>query len=249
MFCSNCGKRIQNSAKFCMYCGNPVNFIDDEDDAAEDVSNEENAECCVEDSVYSENDDYSNCVDGHVSFQKMFKKFFSEDIKEYFSFNGTYSRLEYFYARLIIYLSSGIPVFIYGISKLLYEIMLIPYIIAFFWLMCASYVKRLKDLGVSLWVMVIPPICGILIRGNEDGIKWIGIIIFIYYTACVMFVQGEKFKPEEDECVAEEDTNKENPEDAEKAVDAEVFSAKDGCALLIIAMAIMTAIITKLSNN
>ena len=42
MFCSNCGKRIQNNAKFCMYCGNPVNFIDDEEDIAEAVSNEEN---------------------------------------------------------------------------------------------------------------------------------------------------------------------------------------------------------------
>lgn len=249
MFCSNCGKRIQNNAKFCMYCGNPVNFIDDEEDIAEAVSNEENAEYCVENSVYSENDDYSNCVDGHVSFQKMCKKFFSKDIKEYFSFSGTYSRLEFFYARLIIYLSSGIPVFLYGISKLLSEIMVIPWFIAFVWLLCASYVKRLKDLGVSLWVMVIPPICGILMDGDEDGIKLIGIIVFIFYTAYVMFLPGEKFRQEEDEFIDEKNENKENLEDAEKQADAEVFSIKDGFPLLIIATAIMTAIIIKLSNN
>lgn len=253
MFCSNCGKRIQNSAKFCMYCGNPVNFIDDENDVAEDALNEEKTECCVEGAVYSENDDYLNCVGGHVSFQKMFKKFFSEDIKEYFSFKGTYSRLEYFYARLIIYLSSGIAFVPFGIVGSLSEIIAIlcgiVFFIAFVWLMCASYVKRLKDLGVSLWVMVIPPICGILIRGDEDGIKWIGIIISIYYTACVMFLPGEKFRQEEDECITEEDTNKENPEDAEKEVDIEAFSAKDGCTLLIIVTAIIIAIITKWLNN
>lgn len=67
-----------------MYCGNPVNFIDDKDDVAKDVSNEENAECCVEYSVCSENDDYSNCVDGRVSFQKMFQKFFSKKLKNIF---------------------------------------------------------------------------------------------------------------------------------------------------------------------
>lgn len=248
MFCSNCGKRIQNSAKFCMYCGNPVNFMDKKEYSAEDASNEENTEYCVEDSVYSENDDYSNCVDGHVSFQKMCKKFFSKDIKEYFSFNGTYSRLEFFYARLIIYLSSGIPVFLYGISKLLSEIMVIPWFIAFVWLLCASYVKRLKDLGFSLWVMVIPPICGILIR-VEGIIAFLGIVVFIYYTAYVMFLPGEKFRQEEDEFIDEKNENKENLEDAEKQADAEVFSIKDGCPLLIIATAIMTAVITKLSNN
>ncbi len=244
MFCSNCGKRIQNNAKFCMYCGNPVNFIDDENDVAEDALNEENTKCCVEDSVYSENDDYSNCVGGHVSFQKMFKKFFSEDIKEYFSFNGTYSRLEYFYARLIIYIAFFTIVVPCAIAPQIYMLIAVPLTVAFVWLMCASYVKRLKDLGVSLWVMVIPPICGILMR-VEGIMAFLGIVVFIYYTACVMFLPGEKFRQEEDECVAEEDTNKENPEDAEKEVDVEAFSAKDGCVfvLLIIAIAMMTAII------
>ena len=134
------------------------------------------------------------------------------------------------------------------ISNLLSEIIVIPWFIAFVWLLCASYVKRLKDLGFSLWVMVIPPICGILMC-VEGIIAFLGIVVFIYYTAYVMFLPGEKFRQEEDEFIDEKNENKENLEDAEKQADAEVFSIKDGCALLIIAATIMTAIITKLSNN
>lgn len=96
--------------------------------------------------------------------------------------------------------------------------------------------------------MVIPPICGILMRG-EVILTFLGIVCFIYYTACVMFLPGEKFRQEEDEFIDEKNENKENLEDAEKQADAEVFSIKDGCPLLIIATAIMTAVITKLSNN
>lgn len=242
MFCSNCGKRIQKNAKYCMYCGNPVNFIDDKDDVAKDVSNEENAECCVEYSVCSENDDYSNCVDGRVSFQKMFQKFFSKKIKEYFSFDGTYSRLEYFYARLIIYIAFFTIVVPCAIFPQIYILIAVPLTVAFVWLLCASYVKRLKDLDVSLWVMVIPPICGILMRG-EVILTFLGIVCFIYYTACVMFVQGEKFKSKEDECIAEED--KKNTKDVEKDVNIEEFSIKDGCVstLLLIAIAMITSVI------
>lgn len=135
-----------------------------------------------------------------------------------------------------------------AISPQIYILIAVPLTVAFVWLLCASYVKRLKDLDVSLWVMVIPPICGILMRG-EVILTFLGIVCFIYYTACVMFLPGEKFRQEEDEFIDEKNENKENLEDAEKQADAEVFSIKDGCPLLIIATAIMTAVITKLSNN
>lgn len=35
MFCSNCGKKIPDNAKFCMFCGIPVVFADDADEKAD----------------------------------------------------------------------------------------------------------------------------------------------------------------------------------------------------------------------
>lgn len=245
MFCSNCGKRIQNNAKFCMYCGTPVGDIAN-NEKDEITTGERCSDAVEEDFSY---DDYSNCENGKISFPKMFRKFFSKNIKEYFSFKGTYSRLEYFYARSIIYIAILSVIVPCMAVPNLYMLIAVPITVAFIWLLTASYVKRLKDLNVTLWVMLIPPTCGILMDGDEDEIKLIGIIVFIFYTAYVMFLPGEKFRQEEDEFIDEKNENKENQEDAEKQADAEVFSIKDGRALLIIATAIMTAIITKLSNN
>lgn len=240
MFCSNCGKRIQNNAKFCMYCGTPVGDIAN-NEKDEITTGERCSDAVEEDFSY---DDYSNCGNGKVSFPKMFRKFFSKNIKEYFSFKGTYSRLEYFYARSIIYIAILSVIVPCMAVPNLYMLIAVPITVAFIWLLAASYVKRLKDLNATLWVMLIPPICGILMR-VEGIIAFLGIVVFIYYTACVMFLPGEKFRQEEDEFIDEKNENKENLEDAEKQANAEVFSIKDGCAfvLLIISMAMITAVI------
>lgn len=189
MFCFNCGKEIRQGANFCMYCGTPVGDI-----ANDETTKDERCADVVEED-YS-NGDYSNCENGKVSFPKMFRKFFSKNIKEYFSFKGTYSRLEYFYARSIIYIAILSVIVPCMAVPNLYMLIAVPITVAFIWLLAASYVKRLKDLNVTLWVMLIPPICGLFIRRCEDCpiICTIATIIFIYYKACVLFVQGDKFK-------------------------------------------------------
>ena len=152
--------------------------------------------------MFAENDiydEYSNCENGIVSFQKMFRKFFSKEIKEYFSFDGTYSRLEYFYSQVIIYIALCAVIVPFTAAPELYVVVAVPVFVAFVWLLSASYVKRLKDIGVSLWVMLIPPICGLFIKGDEygDGGAVLGWFILSIYQLFVFFSVGQTFQNEE----------------------------------------------------
>lgn len=215
MFCSNCGKELRQGANFCMYCGTTVGDI--ENDLNEEDTEWASYEGTTEEENYGD-DEYSNCENGIVSFPKMFRKFFSKDIKEYFSFDGTYSRLEYFYARVIVYIALFAICVPCTAVPGLYMLVAVPLTVAFIWLLASSYIKRLKDLNVTLWVMLIPPVCGLFIR--EKGINIIAAIILIYYQACILFLQGEKFKSytEENSKNDEEDNSikREEEENAEK---------------------------------
>lgn len=231
MFCSNCGKKIRQDARFCMYCGKAVNNTEN------DCNNKENNETFSDDIVFAENDTYdkySNYENGNISFQKMFKKFFSKEIKEYFSFDGTYSRLEYFYSNVIIYIALGAIVVPFIAAPKLYVIIAVPLTVAFFWLLAASYVKRLKDIGVSLWIILIPPICVLFIKGNESGsdIAW---LILIIYHLFVFFEDGKKFQNEDEIEEISEETFEDLKEDIKSDISYALRNAvKIGCFSIII---------------
>ena len=208
MFCSNCGKEIRQGANFCMYCGAPVGNI-------ENGSDEEKTEWTPYEATKKENycgDEYSNCENGIVSFPKMFRKFFSKDIKEYFSFDGTYSRLEYFYARVIVYIALFAILVPFNGAPELYMLIALPLTVAFIWLLAASYIKRLKDLNITFWVMLIPPTCGFVIKRGGDGLAIIATIVLIYYQAYILFLRGEKFKEQNEERTDHEEKKDESEE-------------------------------------
>ena len=237
MFCSNCGKEIRQGANFCMYCGTPVDDIEKgketEWTSYEGTTEEEN---------YGDYD-YSNCENGIVSFPKMFRKFFSKDLKEYLSFDGTYSRLEYFYARVIVYIALFAIVVPCTAVPEIYKLVVVPLTVAFIWLLASSYIKRLKDLNVTLWVMLIPPICGLFIR--EEGINIIAALVLIYYQACILFLQGEKFKEQNEDASDYGKTNdetEEREEDAEKE-EPEKFTFNDFFLIIIFGLIISVIIL------
>ena len=201
MFCPNCGKEIRQGANFCIHCGTCVgNIIGDEniqDAIYVDITD-------VEYNDIMENDnycdiEYSNCENGKVSFLRMLKKFFSKDIKEYFSFNGTYSRLEYFYLNLII----NVFFLIFDPwSQQYFPFMILPSVIVHLWLHISSGVKRLKDLGFSARNILILIICIFIFciffsSKNKDNlipsIVMPSIGIFIFYQIYTLFVPGKKF--------------------------------------------------------
>lgn len=191
MFCSNCGKEIRQGANFCMYCGTPVGDIEKgketEWTSYEGTTEEEN---------YGDYD-YSNCENGIVSFPKMFRKFFSKDLKEYFPFDGTYSRLEYFYARVIVY--------------------------------------------IALFAIVVP--C--------TAVPEIYKLVVVPLTvACILFLQGEKFKEQNEDASDYGKTNdetEEREEDVEKEK-AEKFTVSDFFLIFIFGL-IISAIIAVLSKG
>ena len=190
MFCSNCGKEIREGANFCMYCGASTG-VDIMDAEYIEIKDEEYTNSTKEINKYDINE-YSNCKNGKVSLLKIFQKFFSRDIKEYFSFEGTYSRLEYFYLNIIINI---FIVFIQCIDDGLHFIIIPLYIVAF-WMCVASGIKRLKDLDFSPWDILIPLICFPIIAfnsGNKDGVPLIPAILLIFYQIYTLFVPGKKF--------------------------------------------------------
>ena len=194
MFCPNCGKEIRQNANFCMYCGTCVgNIIGDEniqDATYVDITDVEYNDITKNDNYFD--NEYSNCENGKVSFLRMLKKFFSKDIKEYFSFDGTYSRLEYFYLNLIINLFFLI---FDPWSQQHFPFMILPSVIVHLWLHISSGVKRLKDLDFSPWDILIPIICILVGRTNKDNPYLIipSIIILIFYQIYTLFVPGKKF--------------------------------------------------------
>ena len=208
MFCPKCGKELRQGANFCMYCGTPVGDIENENiqnAIYEDIIDVEYTDMTEEDNEYStyENEKlsfqkilkkydnaYSNCENGKVSFLKMLKKFFSKEIKEYFSFDGTYSRLEYFYFNLII----NVVFFIFDPwFQQYFPFMLLPSVIVHLWLHISSAVKRLKDLGFSSLGIIIPIICIFVGRTNKDNPAFIvpSIFILIFYQIYTIFVLGK----------------------------------------------------------
>lgn len=191
MFCSNCGKEIRQGANFCMHCGTPVGGLKDDlkDKVAETVLNSDT----LKEESYGY-DEYSNCENGVVSFPKMFQKFFSRAIKEYFSFDGMYSRLEYFYANVIIYAALFSIVVPCAAVPRLYLLIAVPLMVAFIWLQVSAYIKRLKDLNWTLWAMLIPSICGLFIKDSNLNYYNISLLVFVYYQICILFKRGAKFK-------------------------------------------------------
>lgn len=174
-----------------MHCGTPVGGLKDDlkDKVAETVLNSDT----LKEENYSY-DEFSNCENGVVSFPKMFQKFFSKGIKEYFSFDGMYSRLEYFYANVIIYAALFSIVIPCAAVLRFYLLIAILLMVAFIWLQASAYIKRLKDLNWTLWVMLIPPTCGLVNKYGGFPYSMIALIMIVYYKICILFKRGAKFK-------------------------------------------------------
>lgn len=208
MFCSNCGKEIRQGANFCMYCGAPVGDI-------ENGSDEGKTEWTSYEATGKENyceDEYSNCENGIVSFPKMFRNFFSKDIKHFFMFEGSDSRLEHFYTKLIIYISLITIALPFAVFPPLYFVIAVPLTVSFFWLMLASTCRRLNDLGCEKWKFFLTIGGGLLL--TPIGI---GFVIILCIHAALYLQQG-KSEEEQNKTIVYDTYKKVKNENIKKSI-------------------------------
>ena len=144
MFCSKCGKPVDDSAQFCPNCGNPLNGTRPANDTAEKVKNFFNE-------IQARADDLKGPEP--VDFVKAIKLLFLYAL----NFKGRSSRSEYWWGYLFNFLLGLALNFVPLIGGLLSVAMIIPGV--------ALAIRRMHDIGKSGWylLMALIPLAGPII--------------------------------------------------------------------------------------
>ena len=144
MYCSKCGKPVQDGAQFCSNCGNPVNGTKPNNATAEKAKN-----------FFAEIQARADDLKGPepVDFVKSIKLFFLYAL----NFKGRSSRSEYWWGYLFNVLLSFALNFVPVIGGLLSIAMIIPGV--------ALSIRRMHDIGKSGWylLMGLIPLAGPII--------------------------------------------------------------------------------------
>ena len=144
MYCSKCGKPVQDGAQFCSNCGNPVNGTKPNNATAEKAKN-----------FFAEMQARADDLKGPepVDFVKSIKLFFLYAL----NFKGRSSRSEYWWGYLFNVLLSFALNFVPVIGGLLSIAMIIPGV--------ALSIRRMHDIGKSGWylLMGLIPLAGPII--------------------------------------------------------------------------------------
>ena len=144
MFCSKCGKPVNEGAQFCSNCGNPVNGTKPNNATAEKAKNFFNE-------ILARADDLKGPEP--VDALKAIKLFCLYAL----NFNGRSSRSEYWWMFLISGLASAVLSSIPIIGGLASLAILVPTV--------AVSIRRLHDIGKSGWYMLMGliPVAGFII--------------------------------------------------------------------------------------
>lgn len=144
MFCSKCGKPVDNGAQFCPNCGNSLNGANPNNGAAEKAKN-----------FFTEMQARADDLKGPepVDFVKAIKLFCLYAL----NFKGRSSRSEYWWGYLFNSLASMALSMIPVIGGLLGFVMMVPGI--------AISIRRMHDIGKSGWylLMGLIPLAGPII--------------------------------------------------------------------------------------
>ena len=144
MFCSKCGKPVDDSAQFCPSCGNPLNGARPTNSTTEKAKN-----------FFAEMQARADDLKGPepVDFVKAIKLLFLYAL----NFKGRSSRSEYWWGYLFNFLLGLALNFVPLIGGLLSVAMIIPGV--------ALAIRRMHDIGKSGWYMLMAliPLAGPII--------------------------------------------------------------------------------------
>ena len=144
MFCSKCGKPVDDGAQFCPSCGNPLNGARPTNSTTEKAKN-----------FFAEMQARADDLKGPepVDFVKAIKLLFLYAL----NFKGRSSRSEYWWGYLFNFLLGLALNFVPLIGGLLSVVMIIPGV--------ALAIRRMHDIGKSGWYMLMAliPLAGPII--------------------------------------------------------------------------------------
>lgn len=161
MYCTNCGKLVNDNAKVCLNCG--VDISDGNRFCPScGAEHDPKASICLKCGVSLKSEEKNDEGD--------FVRYTKRGIKNAFKFSGRMSRAEFWWFYLAVAIAmviynaiSGILSFFYvGLLMLLLDI---PLLILVFIILGAAVIRRLHDIGKSGWYSLLyflaPLTCGI----------------------------------------------------------------------------------------